>query len=84
MIASLGEEFIRNIIMCINYTVVIIGINYNNTVITNYGRLQDRILLFKFPRTRERICSIFVENLGTSVLFTTAWVTRLNKENEMD
>jgi len=69
LIAFLGEEFIRNIIIipCINYIIVIIGINDNNTVIINYGRLQDRIWLFKISTgTRKNffdICTKFRHSL---------------------
>jgi len=86
LIAFLGEEFIRNIIiiLCINYTVVIIGIN-DNRIITNYGRFQDRILLFKiFTGTRKNffdICTKFRHSLYSS---PPPGITWLNKENEMD
>lgn len=40
------------------------GINDNNAVITNYGRLQDLIVLFKISMDTRKNFSIFVENLG--------------------
>jgi len=77
----------RNIIIirCINYTIVVISINdNNNTVITNYGRLQNRILLFKISTgTRKNffdMCTKFRHSLYSSPPLGITW---LNKENEM-
>jgi hypothetical protein len=87
LVAFLGEEFIRNIIiiLCINYTIVIIGINDNNSVINNYGRLQDRILLFRISMGTLKnffdICTKFRHSLYSSPPLAITW---LNKKNEMD
>jgi hypothetical protein len=87
LIAFLGEEFIRNviIILCINYTRVIIGINDNNIVITNYGRLQYRILLFKiYTGTRKNFFDIFTKFRHSLYSSPPPGITWLDKENEMD
>jgi hypothetical protein len=43
------EAFIRNIeiLLCINYIIIIYINDYNAVINNNYGRLQDLILLFK-------------------------------------
>jgi hypothetical protein len=65
--AFLEEAFIRNliIILCIYYVIVMCIID-NNAVINN-NNMEDSSTLFwclKFPCTRERISSNFVDNLG--------------------
>jgi hypothetical protein len=67
LIAFIEDAFIRNIITpCINYNITI-HINNNKTAVINNNllRVQVFILLFKFIRGSENVCSKLIDNPGT-------------------
>jgi hypothetical protein len=77
LIAFVEDAFFRDIYTYINCTIIIvICINIYAVIINNYGRLQDLILLLKFPCVRERISWKFIDTLGPrhQILFARAGI----------